>query len=177
MKKKILFLILVILILFSCNNNKNNKNKQEAMSMIIIEFYPAFHEPVTFIVNLIDTTMLVKRAYGSKTRFIFDDKEIIEKDAIATNNFKFSKNTLNFLKDTISFNQDDFVDREKMMCDGIVNSLFFIFNNEKIIDICLINSFTQNQKVLFFKLIDEAVLQISDEKIIKYLSELKKYYH
>lgn len=178
MKTLNIIFYLCIILFSSCKKSISEVSPKNEIDKIIIEFRPSFILPCTMVLDLSQPDLLFHRI-GAKAFYKFRPYPEIAKEVKAPQSiyFRLDAQTEAYLKDSILFSETDFVDRDDPeVLDGIGNSIIYIFKNGEMRDIDLSNSHTQNQQVLFQKLIDECISHSSDSLTSDYLKRLKGYY-
>ncbi|MDR2840514.1 MAG: hypothetical protein LBV75_04540, partial [Paludibacter sp.] len=131
----------------------------------IVNFHPSFIESSTAILDLHKGIVVFKR-FGAKKSYRFEPPtkknefpDIKEIFAMETVSFKLDPCDYAYIKDSLIFTDEDFIDKtSEGTLDGIGNSILYLYEDGKIQDIDLSNSFTENQTKLFTILIDAAII-------------------
>jgi PBP1b-binding outer membrane lipoprotein LpoB len=176
MKQSIIYIAIlsVSIFLFGCSQPKEKKEKR--INLVIVNFFPAFIESSTAILDLSNNHVIFKRI-GAKTYYqVMEMPDIVKKQAINTLSFKLDVNNYIYLKDSIQFTEADFFDREIKADDGIFSTILYVFEDGAIKDVDLNNSITDSPKNLVIILIDAALSQPSDSLTFSYLEKLKRYF-
>ena len=161
---------------------ENNQNINE-IEMIQVLYGPSMHYPASIIYNSLSRSILLQKsvfAYEIPPPPEFQDNYCYVHSFVPmTRYYKINPTSQEYFQDSVIANLTplDFQDRNNNgVIDGIGGHIIFYFSNDSIIEINLINDFTENQKKIMTVLLDLCLEYERDSSNQAYLSTLLKYF-